>query len=166
VATYIKNTASQLILIDLVTRSHADLDIPITDIYLNGIRRASQSSFTVIDSTEISPTALCLIDIKTPSEMQVSKSSTDVTIPDAYFSKPEHNAALRINGSNDGIKDTYALYQPPKNPNYFAPEATFPPAIMLMHGGPTPHSASGLSFVIHYWTTRRIDNDPGELCWL
>jgi dipeptidyl aminopeptidase/acylaminoacyl peptidase len=154
VAAYIKKAASRLILIDLLTKSYTDLQYPITDIHLNGIRRVSDSSFMVIGSTETTPTALYLLDIKNPTEMKLLKSSTDVTIPISFFSKPEHISAPRLSSSREGVEETYALYQPPNNPNYFAPKATLPPAIMLMHGGPTSHSTPGLSFVTQYWTTR------------
>jgi dipeptidyl aminopeptidase/acylaminoacyl peptidase len=117
----------------------------------NGIRRVSDNSFTVIGSTETTPKALYLINIEPSSQMKVLKSSTDVIIPSSFVSTAKHISAPRLDVGED---KTYALYNPPNNPNYVAPKGTLPPAIMLMHGGPTAQSTPGLSLVIQYWTTR------------
>jgi dipeptidyl aminopeptidase/acylaminoacyl peptidase len=154
VAAYIKNAASRLILIDLAKESYIDLEIPLIELNFTGIRRVSDNSFTVIGSTETTPNALYLIDINTPSKMKLLKSSTDVTIPSSFVSKPEHISAPRLDISEDDVNETYALYNPPNNPNYVAPKCTLPPAIILMHGGPTSQSTPGLSLEIQYWTTR------------
>lgn len=154
VAAYVKDAASRLILIDLATKSYRELQFPITDLFSDGVRRVSNNSFTVIGSTETAPMALYLLDIRIPSEMKLLKNSTDIAIPTAFFSRPKHISAPRLNSSKDEIKETYTLYLPPKNPNFFSPDATLPPAIMLIHGGPTSHSTPGLSFVTQYWTTR------------
>lgn len=117
----------------------------------NGIRRVSDDSFTVIGSTEHAPSALYLVDIKSSSQMKLLKSSTDVVIPSSFVSKAEHISAPRLHAGQD---KTYALFNPPTNQNYVAPKGTLPPAIILMHGGPTAQSTPGLSLVIQYWTTR------------
>lgn len=154
VATYIKKAGSRLILIDLAEESYKDLEIPLIDLNFTGIRRVSDNSFTVIGSSETTPNALYLIDIKFSSQMKLLKNSTDITIPSPFVSKPEHISAPRLDISEGDVKETYALYNPPNNPNYVAPNGTLPPAIMLMHGGPTSQSTPGLSLVIQYWTTR------------
>jgi dipeptidyl aminopeptidase/acylaminoacyl peptidase len=86
--------------------------------------------------------------------MKLLKSSTDVAIPNSFVSKPEHISAPRLDPTLDDVKETYALYNPPNNPDYVAPKGTLPPAILLMHGGPTSLSTPGLSLAIQYWTTR------------
>jgi dipeptidyl aminopeptidase/acylaminoacyl peptidase len=150
-AAYIKEAASRLIIIDPSTGSFKDLQIPVIDLNFNGIRRVSDNSFTIIGSTETSPSALYLVDIQPTLQMRVLKSSTDVVIPSSLVSKAVHISAPRLDGCEDR---TYALYNPPNNPNYFAPKGTLPPAIMLMHGGPTSQSTPGLSLAIQYWTSR------------
>jgi len=154
VAAYIKNAASRLILIDLAKDSYEDLQISLIDLNFTGIRRVSDNSFTVIGSTETTPNALYLIEVKISLQMKLLKSSTDVTIPSSFVSKPEHISAPRLETSKGDVYETYALYNPPNNPDYVAPNGTLPPAIMLMHGGPTSLSTPGLSLVTQYWTTR------------
>jgi dipeptidyl aminopeptidase/acylaminoacyl peptidase len=154
VAAYIKNAASRLILIDLAKDSYEDLQIPLIDLNFTGIRRVSDNSFTVIGSTETTPNALYLIEMKTSLQMKLLKSSTDVTIPSSFVSKPEHISAPRLETSEGDVYETYALYNPPNNPDYVAPNGTLPPAIMLMHSGPTSLSTPGFSLVTQYWTTR------------
>lgn len=48
----------------------------------------------------------------------------------------------------------YALYYPPANAAFHAPEGEKPPVIMTAHGGPTGNADRGLKTKIQYWTSR------------
>jgi dipeptidyl aminopeptidase/acylaminoacyl peptidase len=151
VAAYIREAASRLVIVNVATGTYTDLQIPLTDLNFNGIRRVSENSITVIGSTETTPSALYLVVLRNPPQMKLIKSTTEFAIPISFISKAQHISALRMEGNP---QSTYALYNPPKNPNYVAPQNTLPPAIMLMHGGPTSQSTCGFSLAIQYWTTR------------
>ncbi len=65
--------------------------------------------------------------------------------------------------STDG-RPAYALHYAPRNPEYAAPEGTFPPLLTLSHGGPTAAASGALDLSIQYWTTRGfavVDVDYG-----
>lgn len=115
--------------------------------------RISDTKLVVIGSTATAPDALYLIDVKHPSEPKVLESSADLGIPTSLYSKAEHISFPRVYGNNkDGLG--HALYLPPKNPEYEAPEGAVPPLVVHLHGGPTAHEAPGLSLRSQYWTSR------------
>ena len=55
--------------------------------------------------------------------------------------------------TTDG-KTAYAIYYPPQNKDYTAPEHEKPPLIVMSHGGPTGATGTTLSYGIQYWTSR------------
>ncbi len=55
--------------------------------------------------------------------------------------------------TTDGLS-AFALYYPPKNDNYIAPEGELPPLLVACHGGPTAATYSQLSLNVQYWTSR------------
>src|SRR5256885_734743 len=54
-----------------------------------------------------------------------------------------------------GLK-AYALFYPPRNKEFVAPEAERPPLLVISHGGPTSATTSALRLAVQYWTTRGI----------
>lgn len=54
----------------------------------------------------------------------------------------------------DGGQQICGLYYPPKNSRYRGPEDARPPAIVLVHGGPTGYTDRGFKPKIQYWTSR------------
>jgi dipeptidyl aminopeptidase/acylaminoacyl peptidase len=48
----------------------------------------------------------------------------------------------------------HAVYYPPRNPGYVAPEAELPPLIVTSHGGPTANASRVLDLRTQFWTTR------------
>jgi dipeptidyl aminopeptidase/acylaminoacyl peptidase len=48
----------------------------------------------------------------------------------------------------------HAIYYPPRNPGYVAPEAELPPLIVTSHGGPTANASRVLDLRTQFWTTR------------
>jgi dipeptidyl aminopeptidase/acylaminoacyl peptidase len=48
----------------------------------------------------------------------------------------------------------HAIYYPPRNPRYVAPEAELPPLIVTSHGGPTANASRVLDLRTQFWTTR------------
>lgn len=57
--------------------------------------------------------------------------------------------------SKDGRK-AHAFYYPPRNKDFKAPEGTFPPLVVMTHGGPTSAANPTFDLKIQYWTSRGI----------
>jgi dipeptidyl aminopeptidase/acylaminoacyl peptidase len=49
---------------------------------------------------------------------------------------------------------THALFYPPHNPGFRAPEGERPPLIVISHGGPTANTSADLRLAVQFWTSR------------
>jgi len=88
----------------------------------------------------------------------------DIRVPEgppidpAYISIPEPIAFA----CDEGV--AHALYYPPTNPGYQAPEGEKPPVIVAIHGGPTSAARAALDPAKLFWTSRGfgiVDVDYG-----
>ena len=88
----------------------------------------------------------------------------DIRVPEgppidsAYISIPEAIAFP----CDEGV--AHALYYPPTNPNFAAPDGELPPVIVSIHGGPTSAARSALDPAKLFWTSRGfgiVDVDYG-----
>ena len=50
----------------------------------------------------------------------------------------------------------HALFYPPRNRDFEAPDGELPPLLVLSHGGPTSQAEPGLALDTQYWTSRGI----------
>ena len=152
-ATYTRNASNRLIVIDVDKESYRDPKLPFRDIRNTAVARVTDTKLVVIGSTATAPDAIYLVDLERPSELQMLKSSADLGLPTLLYSQAEHISFPRVNGeATDGLG--HALYLPPHNPEYKAPEGVLPPLIVSLHGGPTAHVGPGLSLMSQYWTSR------------
>jgi dipeptidyl aminopeptidase/acylaminoacyl peptidase len=77
----------------------------------------------------------------------VAEASSDV--PDAgYLSVPE---AIEFPSSG---RTAHALFYPPHNREFEAPEGERPPLVVLSHGGPTAQAEPVLDLRTQFWTSR------------
>ncbi|KAF9320428.1 Dipeptidyl aminopeptidase [Podila horticola] len=81
----------------------------------------------------------------------VLMKSSSVEVPNGYISKP-----VPLTFKTTGGRDAYALFYPPANVDYVAPEGTLPPLRVLSHGGPTTAFVSDLNWSVNYFTSRGI----------
>jgi dipeptidyl aminopeptidase/acylaminoacyl peptidase len=94
------------------------------------------------------PVAVVVINL-TSGETSVVKASRVNSIDPSYLSIPQAVEFPTENGLS-----AHALYYPPTNRDFVAPEGTLPPLIVASHGGPTSQCSSGLNYSIQYWTSR------------
>lgn len=94
------------------------------------------------------PEALVLLDLAT-GQHQVVRRQTQVDIADGYLS-----VARAIEFPTGHALTAYALFYPPCNQDYVAPEGEKPPLLVMSHGGPTGVAQSALDLSIQYWTSR------------
>ncbi|KAG0057815.1 Dipeptidyl aminopeptidase [Gryganskiella cystojenkinii] len=79
------------------------------------------------------------------------RKTSSLDVPQGWVSKPEP-----ITFKTTGGHSAYALYYPPTNAEYSAPEGTLPPLRVLSHGGPTDIIHSELNWNINYNTSRGV----------
>lgn len=94
------------------------------------------------------PGALVLLDLETGSHQVLRRASRMDLVPE-YLS-----TAQSIEFMTEGGLTAHALFYPPCNPDYVAPEGDKPPLLVLSHGGPTGAASSALSLELQYWTSR------------
>ncbi len=94
------------------------------------------------------PEALVLLDLAT-GQHQVVRRQTQVDVADGYLS-----VARAIEFPTGHNLTAYALFYPPCNQDYVAPESEKPPLLVMSHGGPTGVAQNALDLSIQYWTSR------------
>ena len=62
--------------------------------------------------------------------------------------------ASPISFDSQNGRQCHAFYYAPKNSQYQAPEGTYPPLIVMSHGGPTAFTDNSLNPGIQFWTNR------------
>src|SRR4029450_12767641 len=80
-------------------------------------------------------------------------------LPDALLSTP-----VSIEFPTEGGLTAHALYYPPTNPLFEAPDDELPPLIVESHGGPTDSANPSYSLGVQFWTSRGfafVDVDYG-----
>ncbi|PWH17859.1 MAG: peptidase [Anaerolineae bacterium] len=81
--------------------------------------------------------------------LEALKRSFEPTLPDGYFSVPRP-----VEFPTENRLTAHALFYPPTNPDFVAPESELPPLLVLSHGGPTAATNAVLNYRIQYWTSR------------
>ncbi len=136
-----------------IRRSYSICSSPAENELRGAVKKVSEKEIAVIGGTLNAPRALYLIDITNPKEKKLLKSSTDAELPTSVFSPAQTIEFPRTHGSD--LKSTsHALFIPPKNPDFAAPDGSKPPLIIWIHGGPTSHVSPGLSLAAQYYTSR------------
>jgi dipeptidyl aminopeptidase/acylaminoacyl peptidase len=82
-------------------------------------------------------------------EVEVVKQGLRVEVDPAFFSVPQP-----IEFPTEEGKTAHALYYPPTNPLYAAPDGERPPLLVICHGGPTGATSAQLSLGVQYWSSR------------
>lgn len=156
-ATVITHATSKIILIDTVSRSVRDLDLPYLDIGYrgNGIYRVSSTSFAVVGSSATSPQELALVSITPSFKVQrtvLTSTALFELAPDYVSLATEYTAPQKHGPICDG--DVHMFYFPPQNPNFQDDGNSLPPLLVNVHGGPNGCITPALNLDIQYWTTR------------
>jgi len=92
--------------------------------------------------------AIVSVDLETGTP-KVLRRAARLDIDPGHLSTPEPVAFPSTEG-----RTAYALFYPPANRDYVAPEDEKPPLLVFTHGGPTGSTSSALSLSIQFWTSR------------
>jgi dipeptidyl aminopeptidase/acylaminoacyl peptidase len=117
------------------------VDLPYT--HLSALRSDGRRIF-VVGASATEPSSL--LEVEPGGGFSVVRRSTDLTLDDAYLSKPE---ALAFGGA-------HGFYYAPKNPEFSGADDERPPLIVYVHGGPTAHVPPVLQLSVQFFTTRGI----------
>ena len=103
-------------------------------------------------------TRIVRVDVVTGT-VETVRTSIESELSTAWLSVP-----ASIEFPTEGGLTAHALFYPPVNPDFEAPDGELPPLIVMSHGGPTDSANPTYDVGIQYWTSRGfavVDVDYG-----
>lgn len=129
----------------------ADLDTPFSA--LDDVQTAGEHDVVVIAGTTNTEAALVRLSLAGAStRLQTLRPPRDLGrfgIGPEYISRPEPIEFETADGDR-----AHALFYPPTNPEFTAPDGELPPLLVEIHGGPTGDARAELRLTTQYWTSR------------
>ena len=123
------------------------LQLPYTDI--SSLQcDGHQAAFLAGSPTE--PLSVIRMDLES-GRREILRRSTTLSMDPEYLSHPEP-----IEFPTAAGRTAHALFYPPRNPAFVAPEGERPPLVVMIHGGPTSASSTALRLNIQFYTSRGI----------
>jgi dipeptidyl aminopeptidase/acylaminoacyl peptidase len=152
VCTYAEAGLWHLATIDLTTDEVREIATPFTDF---GSLHADGDRVVFRAGAPDLPNCIVSLDLAS-GEHRILKRSTDL-LENAELRIREHLTKVQaLEFPTSGGDTAYALYYPPHNADYRAPDDERPPLLVKCHGGPTSAASSTLSLGNQYWTSRGI----------
>jgi len=145
ICTYTQNGLWFLASLNLNTKEFTPIDLPYTAL---GDIFAGNGFVIFLAGSPTQPAALVRMDVET-LKMETIKRVMEVTVDEGYLSQAK---PISFPTTND--QTAHAIYYPPQNKDYTAPENEMPPLVVFTHGGPTSAVNTTLKFGIQYWTSR------------
>jgi dipeptidyl aminopeptidase/acylaminoacyl peptidase len=105
------------------------------------------------------------IDLRDRAVTQL-RAPRNLGLDPGLISLPEH-VAFPSRTADGATRTAYALYYPPANPGFGAPDGELPPLLVVIHGGPTAAAVPVLNLALQYWTSRGfavVDVNYGGSC--
>ncbi|KAI9172198.1 Dipeptidyl aminopeptidase BIII [Paramyrothecium foliicola] len=153
VASAVTDGVAKLVSIDLQNGSWQQIADPevYSTLKFDGLARFDDYSVLAISSGVTVTETLYQWDVRGSHLCKAIRTSTDVSFPASFYSRPSP-VAIRAKGASERI--VHGFIWMPRNPFYTAPGNELPPLIISAHGGPTGYSGCGLSLRIQYFTSR------------
>ena len=145
ICTYTQEGIWYLATLHTQTKQLDVIETPYTDI---SSVHAVPDRAVFIAGSATEPTAVVQMNL-TNKQISVVKRSSELEIDPDYLSTPQSIAFPTENGLT-----AYAIFYPPKNKDYTAPDGEKPPLIVKSHGGPTAATSSAFNLKIQHWTSR------------
>ncbi len=145
ICTYTQDGIWYLARLDLRTEELTTFDLDYT--HLQGPAVAPQGVIVRVGS----PTESRAIARWHPEsgEVEILRQASDLDIDRPYLSEPQS-----LEFPTEEGRTAHALFYPPQNPDFEAPEGELPPLLVFIHGGPTAAASSTLKLGVQYWTSR------------
>ncbi len=99
-------------------------------------------------SAATQPSAIVRLDLKTLAS-DTLRASSSLDVDAGYLSEAETIEFPTAQGLT-----AHAIYYPPQNRDFAAPDGEKPPLLVFSHGGPTSAATISLKFGLQYWTSR------------
>ncbi|HSV59069.1 MAG TPA: prolyl oligopeptidase family serine peptidase [Variovorax sp.] len=150
VCTYVEGGFGALALLDLDSGALKAFDLPFTEF---SSVRAQGGKVAFVAGAAAAASAVVVLDPRTGQATPIRKAT-------GVADQPAINRHLSIPlpiefGTPHGHK-AFALFYPPRNADFRAPEGELPPLLVRCHGGPTSSAARTLDMRTQFWTSRGI----------
>ncbi|KAI9042081.1 aminopeptidase C [Aspergillus affinis] len=148
------HAVSQVVIIDLKSKTANQLELPLMHVITDGVRRVNDQQFVLVGSTPSTPTSVFSVSIEQEGfHWKQDQSLPTVALSSGLISKSQPISFPRTHGPDQsGLGHGFLLL--PRNPAYKAPLDEKPPLLVWAHGGPTNHFNPGFSLQQQYWTSR------------
>jgi dipeptidyl aminopeptidase/acylaminoacyl peptidase len=152
VCSFVEAGLGRIAVIDLATGALRRLEMPFTQF---ASVRAHGDQVLFVAGAPSHPSSVVLLNIGS-GEYRILKKSTEILDRVDLNIATYLTAVEPIAFPTTGGSSAFALFYPPRNPDYVAPDSDKPPLLVRCHGGPTSAAAATLNLGIQYWTSRGI----------
>jgi dipeptidyl aminopeptidase/acylaminoacyl peptidase len=128
-----------------------ELDLPFSA--YTSVRAAGPAAVVVVAGSPTAEPEVALIELTGAGAVTSLRPARDLGLAAGYLSVPEHVSFPSVAPDGTG-RTSHALFYPPTNPGYRAPEHELPPLLVVIHGGPTSAAVPVLQVGLQYWTSR------------
>jgi dipeptidyl aminopeptidase/acylaminoacyl peptidase len=132
-----------------------ELDLPFSA--YSSLRPSGPDTVVVIAGSPTAEPAVVGVELPAGGRPTVTtvRPPRDLGLAPEYLSVPEHVSFPSPAAAPGGPERTaHALFYPPANPGYRAPDGELPPLLVVIHGGPTASAQPVLQVGLQYWTSR------------
>ncbi|VTU28234.1 esterase [Variovorax sp. PBS-H4] len=150
VCTYVEDGVGRLARLDLRDGTLDPFDLPYTEF---SAVRASGGKVAVKAGGPATAAAVLVIDAATGAASLVwcAAGAAHDTSLRGCLSSPQ-----LIEFPTSGGNSAFALFYPPANAGFCAPQGTLPPLVVKCHGGPTSAASRSLDLRTQFWTSRGV----------
>ncbi len=152
VCSYSQGGIDRLALLEPDADQLQEFDLPYTAYHAYEVRAAGDRVVFIASSPE-SPAAVVEMGVSggaaRTERIDVIRRSIDLELDARFVS---HGRPIEFPTTQN--RTAHAIYYPPQNGDYYAPETEKPPLVVMSHGGPTGSTSLELSMKVQYWTSR------------
>ncbi|HWA61616.1 MAG TPA: prolyl oligopeptidase family serine peptidase [Caulobacteraceae bacterium] len=156
VASYRDAERDHLVVIEPGNGAVRELPVPFLE--HGALHRLDAARIAMIGGSADQTGAVFTVDVDS-GETRLVRRPSPAAIDPKYVSH-----AQAISFPTAGGRTAHALYYPPANGDFRAPDGTAPPLIVQAHGGPTGQASAAFSLSNQFWTSRGfalVDVDYG-----
>ena len=151
VAALTRDAVDDLHVIDLADGTVTPLDLPFVSI--TGVHMLNPGTAVAIARPVDGEVRVIAVDLATGAWSTLHAPGT-LALDPASLSRPDSVWFPTAPGPDGEALHSQAFFYPPRNPRFQGPPGAKPPAIVMLHGGPTSHSGPALSLGRQFWTSR------------